>query len=105
MQQYNKIATISLWYFPINNFLSTRKYMHKKKEKDMIVKVTNESCAAGSIGRPVTEPRNDWEARSARERPSEMASFGLSRCTGLCRHLGRIFVASGLFCHGCICSA
>jgi len=30
--------------------------MHKKKERDMIVKVTNESCAAGSTGRPVTEP-------------------------------------------------
>ena len=85
MPQYNKIAAISLWYFPINIFLGARKYMHKKSKRDMDVKVvTNKSCAAGSTGRQSPSQGNEWEARRAREMPSWMASFGLSRCTGLC---------------------
>jgi hypothetical protein len=39
MQQYNKVLAISLWYFPINNFLKYQAIYAQEKEREMNVKV------------------------------------------------------------------
>ena len=70
---------------PNKYFFKYQEIYAQEKEREMNVKVvTNKSMRPEAQDAQSPSQGNDWEATRARERPSWMVLFGLSRCMGLC---------------------